>query len=1130
MASTEEQIVSAVNLASDPRQDPAVIQQALNFLETLKASTVETWAAGWNVFASNQPRHDTQPRIFGLNLTDDFLQESVSNHPDPVAAVSFLQDEALRYVHREYVEATTETDAGVAFVKNKVAQTLTILILQSFNLPSSTSILPAFFDLIRAHPAQSPSLSGPGGAANPPINAAATDLVMRVFHDLSLSLGSDVNLRQIRSRDRLQRDAAIRDEFRANYAPRLAETVWKVLEECALRLESDQGASADSSPRALTKPAAVVITCMALQLVGDYVTWIDINLMVQPNTIALLYRLLGHEVPEIRIAAADALTEIIAKGTKPVDKIQLLASLNPLQLLTDYEASTRSVSPDSSEYDAVETFRDRLARLAGSVALEYARVAGATDADDGTKQEAEHHFLRYAGLLLSFLTDRSDQVTDQVIPAIKYMLDLYKKQAKKAAAATYPPPEKLEFIQTLMVGILTKSQYRENLEWSGLGMMTQNSDDGSVDEEESRFEETRRNLQMLMRAIATIDESLFTGPVIQFITSTFSTYATAASSGDASSAISWQAVELALSLLYLFGEILVQAQGSVKTGLTPNTYVQVPTNLLPQGRAARVKLTSDEYATMPLSSLGELVQLLVSSQVSGYPHPAAQLITFECLVRYHGFFNTRPAQIGDVLPSFLDARGIHHPEEKIRLRVFYHFSRFIKDTRSFIPPNYVEQMVQSMQDLLNVHAILPSVGPDEDPLAKANETAGTFDSQLNLFELVGVLITLPGTSQDAKVTMLKSVTEQQLVELRAQTEAFNASAPNPQIILQVHHLMLALSSLAKGFDGHEHVKATTEPAWVAVLKTVVEQILVSLSTLRRFLIIRNAARGAFSRIVPTMGRLFLPYVSTMIEALLNEMGEAELADFMTFITLFVNKFPVEVTETLNALVTDLFMRIFHFINQPITGTDDEVQRNELQKAYLNFINSMVGHGVVAVLRSEKNLPLFDAVLESITFCARQENAHVRKSAFALLSRLIVVYTGGPETGNTATTSGGKVDAGTTAAANGTNAKGSLAIPGFEQFIYERLVSLCFEVSGQPSFSLGDALAQVVLGEIAVLLKTVYEQRGDEAISYLSEVYLPGVQCPPQMAAELGAALKVQDAKAFKRSLNAFLTELKKGSA
>ncbi|KAE8209949.1 hypothetical protein CF327_g6120 [Tilletia walkeri] len=1140
MATSEEQIVSAVEIASDPRQDPSIVQQALSFLETLKANTGETWAAGWNVFASAQPRHGTQPRIFGLNLTDDFLTESISNHQDPVAAVGFLQDEAMRYIQREFVEGPGEMDAGGAFIKNKVAQTLTVLILQTFNLPSSTSILPALFDVIRAHPAQSPALSASGPGQAPPINPCTTDLVMRILHDLSLSLGSDVNLRQIRSKDRLQRDAVIRDEFRANYAARLAETVWKVLEECARRLDGSSPAPSGSGPRVLTEAAAVEIACMALQLVGDYVTWIDIGLMVQPDTIALLYRLLGHSVSNIRIAAADALTEIIAKGTKPVDKLQLLASLNPHQLLTDYEASTRSVSPDSDEYDAVEDFRDRLARLAGSVAMEYARVAGASEAEDATKEEAERQFLHYAGLLLAFLTDKSDQVTDQVIPALRYILDIYKKQAKRAAAGTYPPPEKAEFIRALMAAILAKSQYRETLEWSGLGMMTQNSDDGSVDEEEGRFEETRRNLQTLMRAVAAIDESLFTAPVIQFITTTFSTYASAAAVGDASSAISWQAIELALSLLYLFGEILIQAQGTVKSGLTPNTYVQLPPGAIPVGKTVRLKLTSEEYATMALSPLGELIQLLVTSQVSGYSHPSAQLLTFECLVRYSGFFNTRPDHIGNVLPSFLDARGIHHPEEKIRLRVFYHFSRFIKDTRTYIPPAYVEQMVQSMQDLLNVNAVLPSVAPDEDPLARANETAGTFDSQLNLFELVGVLITLPGTGQEAKVSMLKLVTQQQLVELRAQTEAFNASTPNPQTILQIHHLMLALSTLAKGFDGHEQAKATEEPAWVSVLKTVAEQILVSLSTLRRFVIIRNAARGAFARIVPTMGRSFLPYVPTMIEALLNEMGEAEMADFIQFLILFVNKFPEEVSETLNALLTDLVMRIFHFINQPVTGTDDEVERNELQKAYLNLINSMVGHGIIGVLRTEKNMPLFDTILESITFCAQQENNGVRKLAFTLLARLVVVYTGGSDTGSTPTTSGGKGDAGSgSAAANGSAnggqagasagvSAGTMAIPGFEQFIYERLIPLCFEVSGKPTFLLEDAMAQVTLGEIAVLLKTIYERRGDEALRYLSEVYLPGVQCPPQMSSELAAALKAQDAKAFKKTLDAFLKQLKKG--
>ncbi|KAK0554849.1 pre-tRNA nuclear export protein [Tilletia horrida] len=1123
MATAEQQLVSAVEIASDPRQDPSIVQQALSFLEQLKARTAESWSAGWNVFASTQPRHGTQQRIFGLNLVEAYLNEASSQNQESTAAIEFLRNEVIRYLQAEFVQGAGERDSGGSYLRNKIAQILSILVIQSFqHFESSANILlPSLFDLMFTHPPNSPSLSAASTTDRPPFNPCTSDLAMRVFHDLSLSLGSDVTLRAIRDRDRLSRDAVVRDEFRANFAVRLTDTLWTVLDQCERRLNGTQQGSSSSGPRALTETAAVEMACMSLQLVADYVTWIDIALFVKPETIALLYRMLGHSVSNIRLAAADALTEVVAKGTKPHDKVGLLASLNALPLLTDYESKTRDLSADSDEYEDVAAFRDRLARFTACVAAEYARVAGASDAEDATKEEAENQLLAYAPLLLSFLGDKSVSVTEQVIPAFVKILELYKRQAKRAAAGTFPPPQKLAFLQAVMSTTLRRMQYADDLDWSGLGMTTQSSENGSLDEDEANFEELRKSLQTLIRAVAAIDENLFVSPTIQLIQSSFSAYASASASGNAASALSWQQVELALTMLYLYGEVMTQAAGSVKSGMTPNTFVQVPPGAIPPGKTARLKLSPADYAPMPLSPLGELIQLLVSSQVSGYPHPSAQVLSVECLVRYSSYFTTRPDQLGEVLPTFLDARGIHHPEEKFRSRMSYHFNRFIKDTRSFIPGAFVPEMVQSMQDLLNVQATLPDVGPGEDPLTKAGDTAGPFDSQLHLFEVIGVLITLPGTSQQAKVQMLTSVTEQQLIELRAQTESFNDAAPNPQVILQVHHLMLALSSLAKGFDGHEIVKATSEPAWVGVMKAVTEQILVSLGRLRRFIIIRDAARGAFVRIVPTMAQSFLPYITPMIDALLNEMSEAELADFIAFVMLFVNKFPTEVSDILNQLLQDLLMRIFHFINQPITGTDDQVQRDDLSRSYLNLINSLVHHKLIGVLRSEKNLPFFDAVLDSILFCARQESMGVAKLAFALLSRLVVVYTGGPENGTTLTTNGGKGPAGAEDAANGATAggNGSLAIPGFDRVIYEKMVPLCFEVPGRPSFSLADAMSQITLAEVAVLLKTIYERRGDEAVSFISDVYLPGVRCPPQPAAELGAALKSQDAKTFKRTLD-----------
>lgn len=53
-------------------------------------------------------------------------------------------------------------------------------------------------------------------------------------------------------------------------------------------------------------------------------------------------------------------------------------------------------------------------------------------------------------------------------------------------------------------------------------------------------------------------------------------------------------------------------------------------------------------------------------------------------------------------------------------------------------------------------------------------------------------------------------------------------------------------------------------------------------------------------------------------------------------------------------------------------------------------------------------------------------------------------------------------------------------------------------------------------EIGVLLRQIYQARGQEAIKYLAEVYLPSKNWPPALAAEFATKLTELDAKQFRK--------------
>ncbi|PWZ01596.1 Exportin-T [Testicularia cyperi] len=1110
----EEQLIQAVEIASNPLANagPEIKSQALQFLEHLKTITEQSWTVGWAVWsarddAGNQPKYSHNARMFGLMLVDDFLENKISLSSDPASAVASLQQSAVDYIQKEYIAGSG--DQSVPYLKNKFAQVLSVLLLQTYNLPPPFTLLPTLLSMIRAHPSTSPTSS----SSQLPLNPFTTDLVLRVLHDLSVTLGSDVTLRAVRSKERLQRDAVIRDEIRASHAANITESVWRVIEEGFNRVNAGESAapSGDGSGiRTMTFANSVELTAAATKIVEDYVSWIDINLIVSNETVSLLFNVLHHPIASIRTAAADALHGITSKGMKPADKLSLAQALNLPGVVTPLEARTRTGQTakganNSNNSDSNIEFREHLARLINGLVLEMCRILEESATEEATRTGAEALLNSTFSLVLCFLSDEYDDASEQMFSGINMILGIYKKARRRGLELD---ASRNDFLSNLLRVALQKMKFDDEAEWPAASFGAAEDDDEEEDEDDARFLDLRRNLQTIVGAIAAIDDKLFSTTVAQLVLSTFASFeASVAGNGQQ---LSWQQVELALYVVHFYGDVMTTATAAPKVGLSPSMFVQTPDAAVSKGR--QPKLANEVLAGLPLSNLGEMVQKLVMSNVSSFPHPAVQLQYFECLVRYSNFFAARSECVSDALPAFLDWRGAHHDKMGVRKRANYLLYRFIRDLRSVsaVPLDFVQRLLQGMQDLLVIHAELPDVGPDEDPLLKATAPAGFFDSQLYLFETSGILVSMLSNAPNDQVMLLKAIADPPIEQLSQTISAFSQNSSDLRLVLQVHHLMLALSSLSKGFPDINPSSSQPEPQWVSVFKSITEQVLVSLRSMKQFSIIREAARGAFARIVSTCGRAVLPYIPGLIDGLLSEVSAEELIDFVNFLSLVVNKYKDDVKPIIDELFLILVERIFYFLNQGVTGTDDAVQKAELQRAYMNLLSSMVQSGMEGVFVSDKNAPQLETLLQSIVYYSTNSDTACQRTAFSILHRLVGAW-GSPADG---TPSNG------TAAAKG--------LPGFDRFIYETLIGLIFEAPTKETFDFRDAQAQIVLGEIATLAKTIYLKRGDEAINYLIQVYFPGINCPSDLAQDFAQNLRTLDAKPFKKYLEQFIAKSRGG--
>ncbi|WFD43309.1 pre-tRNA nuclear export protein [Malassezia psittaci] len=1076
----ESQLVQAVQIASSASgaSDPQLSAQALAFLEQLKQSTEDCWSTGWAVWIAQEDGHakyESAVRLFGLNLVDEFLDKKVHSLPNPSEALAFLHDSSLDYLQKEYVKG--QGDQGLVFLKNKLAQTLSLLVIQTHSLNNS-SYLGALLSLCT------------NTESHGEINALASDLVLRILHDLSLSLGSDVSLRSIRSKERLQRDALVRDEIRSHHAATIAELLWKIVRE-ALDTMNSQGAFTNLPPH--TSPVNVMqnLAQVAMAVVGDFVTWIDIGLIINMDTVPILYNALNSQYAQLRCVTIDTLGEIVSKGMKPADKLALIQGLKLEEILSSLESSTRSAQGNADE--SFIELREHLAKLVNTVCVELCKISDDTNgATADTRETAQAKLLEFLQLVLAFLQDEYDEPTEQVLPSIHLVLSLYKKIKRHGEALSAGLGNAhAEFITRLIALVLGKLKFDSETDWDESSLVGGPSDADADDAEEDdeqiiKFHDLRKQLQMILGAIAAMDEPLVSSTIHSLVVSILSM-------ADQQE-LPWEKAELCLCALYTCGEVLSSVRGN-KVGLGPHSYVQVPDE---PGKGRNVRQSVSIYQSMPPNQLGELLQRLYRSRLPEHPHPVVQLQYFECIVRYSTSFLLWPEYLPTALSAFLDGRGLHNPRVGMRRRINYLFYRFVRDTRTAIPSEYVPKLLEGMQNAFYVQAALPETKQGEDPLAKATERAGAFDSQLYLFDSAGLLIAQLHQDPNTQVALLKAITQPLAEQLQQATQMAQSDPSNLQLVLQVHHLILALSTLAKGLPEYD-VNRNSEPVWIPEFKSVTEQILLALTGLNQFKIIREASRGAFARIVTPTGPAVLPYIPTLIHALVNEVTEGELVDLLNFFGLINHKYKRDVHDVMDDLFMVLVNRVFSFLNQGVQGTDDLLRRAETERAYFAFINTMLSAGLDSVLVSEKNQQQLQSVLQSLVYYAENGEPMTQRTAVGVLMRLVMLW--------------GK-----------SNGDSSSALPGFEQFTYDAILPLVFQVPCKPQFDMSDAQSQQVLSELSALLKTIYEARHEEMIQYLTSVYLPSVQCPPNMAMELAQNVQTLDAKALKRYLASFLAE------
>ncbi|KXN89108.1 Exportin-T [Leucoagaricus sp. SymC.cos] len=1090
MSSEIEQIVQAIAIASDPSQS-SLHQQALQFISTIQQNASETWRLALPIFvdrdSDGQKKYTVQTRFFALRVLDEFLD----NRFDPLDDESFntIQQSLMSYVQAEYVGGSAENDAP--FLRNKFSHTLTLFFLCTY-----INQWPSFFDdlftLIRSN------VCNGTNASTTNFNRHVSLLFFHIVLEISGEV-ADQTIKAARSWNitRHQRDGRVRDAVRERDAAKVNEAVLLIISEAAERMvELRKMEGVDMKKES---DAAVEIVDWGIRTFGSYVGWIDINLTVTPSTVNLLFGMLADNSLPIRLATSLAILRIVSKGLKePGDKLQLIKVLSLGQVLDSLEAKTRlqQIERGDDTDEGEESYREALGRMLNVLGLEltklmevgifqqsldlaYAHSAKEPGSEE-VRSEATSYLEQVLPVMLRFMADEYDDTASTIFPLLQVILAIYKRERR---STTEPLSEsRRSFLTSLLQVILAKLKWEER-----------SDPDDSDDDDVVEFDKMRKDLRTFLDSVLAIDQDLATGAVRTLAIETISAYRNGVP-------LKWNDAELGIYLVFIFGEI------NKTGGKGRAAFCHAP----PVDKNAKVKPVLD-YSEYPLTSHGEMLLALVQSGIASYPNKHVALQYFETVARYTDFFKVRKECILPALEAMIDPRGLHSGDATYRSRLFYLFYKFIKENRAEISPDFSPTIINNMRDLFPISVELPEIEEGEPDVLDEIIRGSNFDSQLYVFETAGILTSLTFKTPERQASLLLSLVRPLMDDLSTNLQLYREKGSKMEDldslipVVKVHHIIMALGNIAKGFPDYPTVipeNYIIPP--LDVFAEVSRAILVCLEAINVFKVVRDATRFAFARILATAGPTVASFIPPLMGNLLAHFEPSELVDFMNFIGLLIFRLNKELFDVLDQLIGPLNLHIKSLLSQPISGTDDERAHIETKKAYLALLNNIMAAKLQSVFTSERNSSNFEPLLESMLGLAEDtSDPSSQKAAFVFFNKCVTCW--------------GKLIV--------ENAPGQEGLPGFDRFIYERVVPLAFRVPSSPNFNLKDGQVIVALQEICHLLQAIITTRGQEASNFFLSVFLPSQNWPAETASEFIMKMQSTDPKVFRK----YYTDLIKSS-
>lgn len=464
-------------LGLNPNADADLRQRALTYFEQLKVSQ-----DAWQVCAEALVKgvySDDHAKFFCFQVLEHQIKFRYSE-------LTENQQQLIRETIITWLQAQTQnTHAEKTFIRNKAAQVFALVFVTEY----LTKWPKFFFDIL--------SIVG--------LNPRGVDLYLRILMAIDAEV---VDRDVVHTQEESRRNTLIKDTMREQCIPNLVESWYQIL-------QTSQHTNSE-------------VTCQCLEVIGAYVSWIDLTLIANDRFINMLLSHMSIEV--LREEACDCLFEIVNKGMDPIDKTKLVESLcRVLQ-------SSGFFSIDQEEdVDFLARFSKLVNGMGQSLIISWTKLIKSGDLKSA--QETLHSIESNVPLMLRLLVHEDDDISTNIIGFCYDYLHILKQ-------LTLLSDEQKVHVEGIMLAVMKKLTFDEEYNFENEG------------EDEAMFVEYRKQLKLLLDRVAQVSPELMLTSVQRVFNTTIQNCQSKP----------FMEVEVAIRLLYMLGEALPVSHGAHFSG------------------------------------------------------------------------------------------------------------------------------------------------------------------------------------------------------------------------------------------------------------------------------------------------------------------------------------------------------------------------------------------------------------------------------------------------------------------------------------------------------------------------------------------------------------------------------------